>query len=531
MDYSCRYLPYSNTHSFKKIVTDYLQLHPNLESLYAFTPNKAGVEKAIANRRQYPVNRHLLVEYFSNEYAGKTTDLQSRNIQLLADNNCFTVTTAHQPNIFTGPLYFIYKILHAIQLAGELSSQFPDYKFVPVYYMGSEDADLDELGNITLQGKKLAWQTNQTGAVGRMKADKQFLQLITEVEGQLAVNTYGKELCTLLKQCYTAGKTIQQATFELVNALFGQYGLLVLIPDNHNLKQAFVPIIQKELFEQFSHTCVAQSNAQLSQHYKIQAAGRDLNLFYLIDDKRERIEKKGNGFFVEKLGLKFSAEEMQAELNSYPERFSPNVILRPVFQETILPNIAFICGGGEIAYWLQLKNVFDEVKMPYPVLILRNSFLLYKKEQELKLQKMGLSIENLFSDTQELIKQFVSQQSSGNCSLEKQMEEARQFYLQLAEQAASVDISLKAHTESIASKAIKKMAGLETKMLRAEKRKYTDQLRQLTTIQQALFPSNSLQERTENFGYYYSIYGKNFLDMLLACSKGLEQEFALLALP
>jgi len=528
MDFNCNYISYQQTGFFSKIVTDYLAGESNLKPCYQHLPNKQGIKDAIAAKRS-TVDRNLLVNYFKNQYSNaKLTNIQQWHIDLLQQENCFTVTTAHQPNIFTGPLYFIYKILHAIKLASDLNTEFPDNKFVPVYYMGSEDADLDELGNITIQGKKLVWNTTQTGAVGRMKIDKNFLQLIKEIEGQIGVNEFGAELVSIFSKAYSLDKTVEQATFELVNDLFADFGLLILLPDNEDLKRAFIPTITKELKEQFSRKAVESTNTELVKHYKTQAAGRDVNLFYLIDNKRERIEKKDDLFIVEKLDLSFTHDAILQELNEHPERFSPNVILRPVFQETILPNVAFIGGGGELAYWLQLKNVFQEVNISYPVLVLRNSFLLYKKLQLEKLEKMNYGISNLFANTEILFTNLVLKQSANNLSLQNALKETRIFYNNLKTQAKSVDATLEAHTEAIAVKALYRIEQLEKKILRAEKRKFSDQKNQLQNIKADLFPNNSLQERTENFSYFYSLYGKELLNVILSSSKGLQQQFGLI---
>ena len=527
---SFKHTSYANTHFFSKIVEDYVKQDKNLQPYYNHSPSIDGIKDAIEERKLFATDRHLLVKYFKIQYALSSTLKQQKNIELLANENCFTITTAHQPNIFTGPLYFIYKILHTIKLANELSQTLAHYKFVPVYYMGSEDADLEELGSINLQNKKIVWNTQQTGAVGRMKVDKNFIKLITEIEAQLGVNEFGIELANMFKQCYTLNKTIQNATFELVNNLFSSYGLLVLVPDNATLKTAFIPTVAKELQEQFSRKIVDETNEKFGKHYKIQAAGREINLFYLIEDSRERIEIRDDVFIIEKLNLEFTLAQIIIELNTHPERFSANVILRPVFQETILPNVAFIGGGGELAYWLQLKNVFKEAKVPYPVLLLRNSFLLYTIKQENKLLKMGYTIENVFTPVEKLFEDLVKKQTYNNLSLQPQIEQAKAFYNQLSTQVKKIDNTLVAHTQAIANKALKKIEILEKKILKAEKRKFIDQKNQLLLIKEDLFPNNNLQERVENFGYYYSKLGKEFFDIILSSSKGLEQDFGLICL-
>ncbi len=529
MDSNTSYISYKQTGYFSKIVIDYLENNTHLQPFYQHRATKQGINDAIETRKKSIVDRKLLHQYFTEQYIDTTlTAKQNSNIALLLHDNCYTITTAHQPNIFTGPLYFIYKILHTIKLANELNNEIKDSQFVPVYFMGSEDADLDELGNVTIQGKKLIWNTKQTGAVGRMKVDATFMAMMNEIEAQIAVNPFGIELMTIFKNAYQLNTTIQNATFSLVNSLFAQYGLLVLISDNAYLKQAFIPTITKELTEQFSRKLVDETNAELGKHYKTQAAGRDINLFYLLDDYRERIELKEQLFVVEKLGLSFTMEAIVQELKAHPERFSPNVILRPLYQETILPNIAFIGGGGELAYWLQLKRIFDAVSIPYPVLVLRNSFLFYDAMQKQKLAKMNYRIADIFQNAEILLSDYVVKHSENNISLSDFLASTKASYAALQPSIVKIDKTLLQHVEAITVKAIQKIEALEKKMLKAEKRKYSDQKNQLISIRKSLFPNDNLQERIENLAYLYTQFGNALFDTILAASTGLEQEFGLI---
>ena len=530
MDQTANYLPYASTGYFSKIVSDYLSQSQQLHPFYEHAPTLEGMQHAIAARKTFHTPRALLVEVLTEQYHGLAlSDKAAQNIQLLHDENTFTVTTAHQPNIFTGPLYFIYKILHAIKLAEELSATLPQYKFVPVYYMGSEDADLDELGYINVGGQKLVWETKQTGAVGRMKVDKGLIRLLHAIHGQAGVLPFGNELTDLLKKCYTEGKTIQQATLELVNTLFADFGLLVLIPDNAKLKTVFQPVVVKELTEGFSHKIVAETIAQLGQHYKVQAGGRAINLFYLIDNKRERIETDGLVYEVKSLGLRFSKEAILQELAQYPDRFSANVILRGAFQETVLPNIAFIGGGGELAYWLELKQVFAAVAIPYPVLLLRNSFLLMSKEQAAKLNALGFTETDLFKDAFTLLNTLVKRESENQLSLSNEIEQAHSFYTHLQKLTIAVDRSLLEHVLSLEKRALKKLTELEKKMLRAEREKYEARQRQINKLKQDLFPGDSLQERVDNFSLYYAAQGKSWIQMIHRFSSGLPAGFGIIS--
>ncbi len=542
MDCTLTTIPYEKTGYFTKIVIDYLHESQQLQDFYCHPVSLKGVEEAVEARRSFPTNRVLLVEELRKQYAGlPVSPKQEKHLQALLNKNSFTITTAHQPNIFTGPLYFIYKILHTIKTADELTKQLPSYQFVPVFYMGSEDADLDELGHITIEGQQLKWETKQTGAVGRMKVDKALIKLIDTIHGQTGIHPYGNELTDLFRKCYTEGKLIQQATLELVNELFSEFGLLVVIPDNAALKREFNQTIKKELTEQFSHKAVEATIAELGKHYKVQAGGREINLFYLLDDKRVRIEIRDTGYGMldaryeirdlpagrQDMGLTFSKEEILNELEKYPERFSANVILRGVFQETILPNIAFIGGGGELAYWLELKKVFEQAGVPYPILILRNSFLLMNKHQEEKIEKLGFTVSDIFKEERILLSELVQRESTNKVSLAEELEQAKAYYAQLKKLAGNIDQTLQKHTDALQAKALKQLQELEKKMLRAEKRKFEAQQRQISKIKNELFPTGSLQERTDNFSSYYARVGKDWLQLLYTSSKTLEQEFCI----
>jgi bacillithiol biosynthesis cysteine-adding enzyme BshC len=523
---------YPLTGYFSNLVSDYLEANQKLTPFYTHTPDIDGVKAAIAARDSFNTPRIALVNALNKQYETvKATDLVTANIQSLANSKTYTVTTAHQPNLFTGPLYFIYKIAHTIALSRSLEKQVPGAKFVPVYYMGSEDADLDELGFVNIGGQKLVWQTKQTGAVGRMLVDAELLSLIKLIEGQIGVSVHGVAWVDLLKQTFTIGKTIAQATLEIVHHLFGDYGLVVVQPDSPDLKSLFTSVIEKELTTGFSNNAVQQTIKNLSVHYKVQAAGRAINLFYLQGNKRERIVQTDAGYEVTALGLSFTRDQILADVKNNPANYSPNVILRGVFQETILPNIAFIGGGGELAYWLELKEVFADAAVPFPVLLLRNSFLLVPAKQALQLQKMHINTVNLFKGRpQVIIDSFVKANSVHHLQINTQIAAIEAQYALIKEQAAAIDASLVDHIEALSHKQAQKLLQVQKKMLRAEKRKYEAEQQQITKIMEQLFPGGSLQERTENIADWYKIYGNHFVSAIVENSDDFSKGFTLLYL-
>ena len=521
-------LPYGQTGYFSKIVVDYINQAPPLQSFYKYPASKDGLRASIVARQQYAGNRALLVEELKRQYSQLPShDLVQQNIEKLADDRTFTICTAHQPCIFTGTLFFVYKILHAIKLARECKANMPEFHFVPVYYMGSEDADLSELGQFWLNGEQITWDTKQTGAVGRMNT-KGLEKLLYRIEGELSVLPYGSELVSLLKDCYLNSIDIATATLKLVHSLFAEYGLVVILPDNPALKKLMIPIFEEDLFEQKSSSIVGESIQALSENYKVQANPREINLFYLRDRIRERFEKVGERWNVVNTDISFSREELREELYAYPERFSPNVILRGIYQETILPNIAFIGGGGELGYWLEFKDLFHYYNVPYPLLVLRNSFLVIEKKWKDKIARIGFTETDIFKGQEVLLNELVKRESQRQVTLLEEVSNADEYYGHLKSIAGSIDETLVTHVSALQTRALKSLLDLEKKLLRAEKKKFDDQNRQIINIKAALFPQNALQERLDNFMPYYAKWGKAFFYQVFENSPTLEQEFVVL---
>ena len=533
MGYSATRIPYRETGAFSSLVVDYLDHHLSLKEFASHELSLRGIQSCIEERKGFATDRQLLVSRLTAQYeAVEMTEKTKEQLALLAKPNCFTVTTAHQNNLFSGPLYFIYKILHAIALAKELKEKISDCDFVPVFYMGTEDADLAELDHVHLGIEKIQWGTSQTGAVGRMKVDDNLLSLIDRLEGQLGVFSHGAEWVRLLRDSYTEGLTIAEATFRLVHSLFASYGLLVLLPDDKDLKRSFAPIIKKELLEQFVAPLVQQPAAALAAAgYKIQATPRAINLFYLQEGRRDRIEKQGDQWQVHGTSILFSQQQLLEEVERYPERFSPNVLLRGLYQCTLLPDVAFIGGGAEIAYWLQVRELFATAHVPMPVLVLRNSFLLAEPTQTKRLGALGIAPDRLFSPIDQLMQTLVGPTMLAQRDLTKERAALHQLYQQIQQQAGKLDPTLVAHVASLEKRALQGLEGVEKKLWRVIKRKHHEQHMQLQLIKAHWFPADQLQERHQHLGYFYAQWGKELIDQLLAHSQGLTQEFTILNLP
>lgn len=528
MDCAGTSIPFSALPYFSKIIIDYLEEADELKSFYEYPVTFTGIETALNKRKTVKTDRETLVAALRQQYENLDVSTAVKaNIDNLQKETTFTITTAHQPNIFTGYLYFFYKILHAIKLAASLKARFTGYDFVPVFYMGSEDADLEELGKIFLNGEKITWDTVQKGAVGRMH-NKGLDRIIERVEGELSIHPFGASLFSLLKKCYSGKNNIQQATLMLVNELFAAYGLIVLIPDSGNLKRLMHRIFEDDLVQQTPSAIVGETIERLSAFYKVQANPREINLFYLKDDVRERIVRTGDHWKVKGTSTSFSKEEILQELTNYPERFSPNVILRGLFQETILPNLVFIGGGGELAYWLELKDLFTHYQVPFPVLMLRNSFIIIERKWKERIAKLGFNETDILQEEGKLAEILVKRDSLQQVELKNEMAEIEAVYQNIKKLSSKIDRSLDQHVEALQTKTIKQLQTLEKKMFRAEKNKFQNELKQLHAVRAKLFPNGNLQERVDNFMPYYAKYGKQFIEMLYKHSPDINKEFIIL---
>jgi bacillithiol biosynthesis cysteine-adding enzyme BshC len=528
MDCSSTLLSYHDTGYFSLILSEYIRSSQSLDGFYKYPVSYEGIEQAIADRKKFPVDRQLLVEQLRNQYAVvPSVKAVDDSIALLSHENTFTICTAHQPALFTGSLFFVYKIIHAIKLAADLKNRYPEYNFVPVYYMGCEDADLDELGQFYLHGELLRWTTKQTGAVGRMKPTG-LETLLSRIEGELLVLPHGRELMSLLQNSYSDSPDVSTATFKLVHALFAAHGLVTLIPDNPAFKKKMLKIFSEDIFENRPSSIVSETIAKLEQHYKIQAQPRPINLFYLSEGIRERIEKDNDVFRVVGHDISFTEHELRVELEEHPERFSPNVILRGMFQETILPDIAFIGGGGELSYWLELKSLFEHFNVFYPMLVVRNSFLFIERKWRQKMDAIGVGVDDLFQSEQSLLKKLVMRESQMKLTLVEEINDAEEYYDHIQSVAKKVDDTLVQHVSALKKKAIRPLHELEKKLLRAEKKKFEAHERQLRALKSSLFPANGLQERIDNFMPFYAKFGSDFLECIHQHSLSLEQRFTVL---
>jgi bacillithiol biosynthesis cysteine-adding enzyme BshC len=534
MDAAC--IDYKDTGYFSQTVIDYLDNVPELRSFYSHRPTLQGFAD-LFNNKKVIANRNLLAQvlteqYFKNAKEGvpelESADFIRKRINLLKLPDTYTITTGHQLNIFTGPLYFIYKIVTAIKLSRQLKAAHPDKNFIPVYWMASEDHDFAEINYTNIGGKKVHWWYDASGATGRINPDT-MRQALNQYKGVLGIDGYSNDLAEMVETAYTKFDKLADATRYLVNALFGRYGLVIIDADDHRLKEQFAPIMQRDIIEQNSFKNISAANDKLQKlGVHIQVTPREINFFYLKDNLRERLVFENDRYSVINTDITFTEAELKAEIKNAPERFSPNVVMRPLYQECILPNIAYIGGGAELVYWLELKSNFDHYGVDFPILILRNSGLVIKKETAAKINSMELAPADIFKTTDEIKNNWVKQHSSHDLTLNEEWREMQSIFEKIKLRAHKIDSTLEPSAAAVQARLKHALDNLEKKLVKAEKRNYHTRLEQIEHIKADIFPNNSLQERSENFGLSYVKWGQFFIDELIRNFEPLDFKFTVL---
>lgn len=510
MNFNKEHIPFSDTHQFSKLFLDYVNQDTKLSGHYSDYFDKQGIENYLHTNDFSYVNRTVLVNEIQEQNNQlDLSSLSSKNIESLQDHNAYTITTGHQLCLFTGPLYFIYKILTTINCCEYLNKTVPNKHFVPVYWMASEDHDYEEISSANVFGKKIKWETKQTGKVGQFSTEGINLAL-EELKLILGESDQSNKIIELFKSCYSQ-PNLADATRMLVNGLFGKYGLVILDGDSSELKKLFAKEIKEELETGFSFKAVNETNEIFkTAGYSLQVNPREINLFYAKNGIRERIEKTGNDYKVLNTELKFSHSEILELLNKEPELFSPNVITRPLYQQKILPNIAYVGGPGEIVYWLQLKKEFTVSSINFPVLVPRKFALMIDAPSQNKLQKMGLNEKQIFGDIEILIKELISADAE-QINLSNEKDKLTIAFTELKQKAEEIDKTLGGTVEGELQKALKGIENIEQKILRSIKTKNETSINQLKNIKQKLFPESSVQERYDNFSSYL-LKNENFID-------------------
>ncbi len=507
-------IPFTEIDSIPELIKDFLCA--NLTGAEGLQFNVDNFRSRISEKTEsyHSEIREVLCTVMEKQIGGRATSLsQQENLRLLRQKNTFTVTTGHQLNLFSGPVFFIYKILQTIKTAKYLKEHFADCDFVPVFWMATEDHDFEEINFFRTEDRSYHIRGDSGGAVGRISIGN--ISFIADFEEEFRDTVFGTELIVMLKEAYAKGNTLAQATRIFVNRMFSDYGLLVIDGDDPELKHLMIPAFNDELLNRSLHHHSKKQVEFLTEKYaKVQVNPREINLFYL-SDTRNRIDFDGQNYIVVDTEFKFSSDQIIEELESHPQKFSPNALMRPVYQESVLPNVAYIGGNAEIMYWLELTGYFTNINLPMPILVPRDSMLFLKEKTLEKINRLELTVEDFFRDFSDVIKMKLLADSEILNLLNAKESEIATAFNELREMAKKTDITFGNLVSAEQTRQLKAYERMRKRLLRAEKIKQYELVETLQRLYLQIHPSKNWQERVYNFSVFYAGEGHAWLETCL----------------
>lgn len=516
MKYTFHPVAHEETQQLSALMRHYLSGHTALSAFYKYTPDQAGLNQALTEM-QWPLEVRRIVSAAMLDQAARTSNTSEstrENISALAQANTYTITTGHQLCVFTGPVFFIYKIASVINACKQMQALHPEKKFVPVFWMATEDHDLEEANHFFTTEKMYRWETHQTGALGRM-ATTGLSALANELQNDWHATSYDEWLKALFKAAYEQHATLADATRYLVNALFGNEGVVVFDGDDATLKRLLVPVMEKDLFDQVPFKTVAATVADLEKAgYSVQVKPRPSNFFLLKADQRLRIDVADEGFVLQDGSERFSVEAMRTLVSNHPEQLSPNVVLRPVYQQLVLPNIAYVGGPGELAYWLEFKHLFEALRVHFPVLLPRAFMTVVPERVEARMKKMQLTLADGFKRPADILLQL-QKRSGTHVALTDEAAESKLMFARLKGLAEGTDPTLVAHIASREEQFNKVLSSIENKLNKAIRRKMETERAWLDQMQACYRPAETPQERHLNFSVFIREYGPKWLSTIV----------------
>jgi len=514
-----------------KLFINYVNHFPSVENFYRVDYRndkelRAHFEKILT---RFGDKRNRLVQLLrkQNERLNKSSGYQAA-LEALSMDNALAVITGQQVGIFTGPLYTLYKAIGAFNLSGNLKERFPDFEFVPVFWLEGDDHDLNETNHIhilnsslevvRIGGEQSDPESENLTPMSEIMVDEGFNDVLGQLDAILRESDFKQNLFKMLSEFYTTGETFASAFSKTITHILQDIPFLIFDPTDAESKRIFGPIFEREL-STFPRTSeeVIKSSAQLEEIYHVQVKPRVINLFYLDNGKRRGIEPISNAFSLRGTKRKLMREQLRTLIETSPESFSPNVVLRPICQDYTFPTAAYVGGPSEIAYFAQLKGVYELFEVDMPPIFPRPSATILEHTVQKIMERYQLSILDAFYDFDELVKKALRAVSAEDIPDEftKTSDEVARAVHWLDPLAVRIDPTLKGAVDSTVSRMLYHLQHLQEKTIAAYRRKNDQVLQQVKKFQQFVYPNRDLQERVINFSYFYNKYGDNFINKLL----------------
>ena len=524
------YLNFSDIPGHNNLFLDYVYDYEQVANYFlkdfrASTKFEEHFEETLS---KYKLGREKLNHLVSKQYEDiECSQLTRNNINLLQSPKTLAVVTGQQLGILGGPLYTFYKIITTIKLARQMADEYKNYNFVPVFWLEGDDHDFDEIRLVNIFGEdnsltSIAYDDGMDvdenrGSVGIKNIDDNIEDFFNTLITKTRKTDFTGELVSKLKDAYFSGTSFKDAFFDLLHSIFDKYGIIFFDPADSTVKKELSPVFKQELMNYRKHTdALVLRSAELEETYHAQVKVRPINLFLIENKERLAIEPDENGYKLKGKRTKLTYDELLNILGERPDKISPNVILRPICQDYLLPTAFYVGGPGEISYFAQIMAIYDFFDISAPIIYPRSAATIVEKNIAGILEKYKLSLSDMFKDPHDLKNQIV--QNLSEFDLESLFsntdKEIEKILGELQSKIIKIDPSIEGLVEKTKQRIVQSTSALKDKTLNADKRRFDTALRQLDKATSMLYPNKNLQEREINYFYFANKYGNDFLEKI-----------------
>ncbi len=512
----------------RTLVTDYLN---NFEAVAEFyngdyrSPDNFLTRASAIKERDLPLAQLVpLLKKQNQEFGCGLQTLEK--IDWLLERRACAVVTGQQTGLFGGPLFTVYKALTAIKLAERLNRTCEGCH-VPVFWLASDDHDFRETNHVQILDKSnqpavLTYESHPAETklpLSAIEIGDEIRNLIQQLADMTHPSDFKQDVLAQLADAYAPGVTFPVAFGKWLMALLRPFGIIMIDASDSRIKALGKALFAKEISEgsPSSQAAVRASEVLLKQgyHNQVHLSGDFLNLFYAAPE-RESIARKGNTFVIKNSNESLTQSELLQRLQDTPEAFSPNVLLRPLYQDALLPTVAYVAGPSEGAYYAQMKGIYREFDMPMPIIFPRKSLTLLEGKIEKVLEKYNLQVADFWGDVEVLVTKIARANLPED--LESRIQNAALCVTEnihaLEQVVADFDPTLADFVKNSSGRILGQIEGIEKKILQAYKKRDDVLRQQLYKASHSLYPRNQPQERQLNIVPYLFRHGFGFIDQL-----------------
>lgn len=511
----------------QNLFLDYIYEFENVAAFYRynFRDKEKYLEVFKSVLKKKASSDFKISEIISNQYNAynSLSEKTKKNIKLLESSKTLAVITGQQLGILSGPLYTIYKIITAIKLSSQLNERYTDFNFVPVFWMESDDHDFNEVHQInilnnennlvTIKYKEDVSDDAIRASVGNLIIDESINEFFNQLELNLRQTEFKSNIISKLREIYSTGKSFKESFHKLLFWLFDEYGLIIFDPSTDEVKKALKPIFLTEINNFRVHTQKLVSvSATLEEVYHAQVKVKPVNLFYHIENGRYSIEPVDEIFKLRRKRKQFTKDEIIQEINEHPERFSPNVLLRPITQDYLFPTAFYVAGPSEISYFAQIHPLYEFFEIETPIIYPRSSATLVEKSVLTFMEKYDLTMRDVFLGTDHLKEKILSSVAENNIDsiFEDATKNLNLIFDELKEKLFAIDKTISDSANRYREKVMFAINELKFKAERAHESRFETIIRQISKLSNLLYPNENLQERELNYFYFANKFGEEF---------------------